>query len=225
LKSVQDPALADMLYEVLEQNTRTYAATHRLLADLLARGHASARDWAIAQAHTGEATDERTIAAAMALIEYNAPAYFHSIWSRAEHTPQLSETLLGQMARSSLFVAHFEGETMLDRPQPLIADVVSLAAVVARAQPRSVDPIRPQLVAYSVTEEHEFARWRDALLSALARSGAPEAFAGLELLCAEYPLDVELRYVMEQGRRTFRQSSWRPLPPTQLLELLAPRAA
>jgi serine/threonine protein kinase len=224
LESVQDPQLADMLCEVLEQNARTYSATHRLLDNLLSRGHARAKAWAVAQAHTGDAGDERTLAAAMALIECDAPAHFHSIWSRAEHTPLLSETLLRQMARASLFVAQ-QDDAAIGTPQPLIADVVSLAMVVARAQPRSIDPIRPQLVAYSVTEQHEFARWRDALLSLLARSGAPEAFAALETLCSEFPADTELRYIMEQGRRTFRQSSWHPRPQSQLLQLFTPRDA
>lgn len=183
-----------------------------LLSALLAHRVALARTFAESLLTLPLPADEqgqqRSLAAAYALITSTEDAGWSVVWPALVHQSDFGLKLVAKAAQASRWYA----------PQLTEDQLADLYIWLARRYPPSQDPIYSEgFVAGAVDS---VTVWRDALLNQLKERGTLQACEAIRKIAKEVPeLDqLSLRWILQEAQELARRRTWKPFSPGDILK-------
>jgi hypothetical protein len=158
-----------------------------------------------------EPAQERPRLVASALLRHEDEAGWDSVWpaikSNFEFGRKVIESTVGAFRRGRVF-------------KRLAEDAIGELYVWLSIQyPHSEDPHFPAGIAHAVGIREEIGYLRDSLLSNLRDRGSRESIQTIEKIAAQLPHLDWLKWTLLAGRKNFRQHSWKPLLPSEVISL------
>jgi hypothetical protein len=186
-----------------------------MLAGLLERGHPAARELAerlLDIARLQHDTDQRAVAIDVArlLLEYAPDAGWPVLWPLVQADSDFGRAVFESLAHGS----ERSVVTRLDERQ--LADLFSW---LERQYPHSEDP--PLQESGFVGVREQIGRWRDEVITGLARVGSEEAIIQLDRLQQTFPELDWLSRLRSEAQELARRARWTPPAPSDIIEMAA----
>ena len=152
----------------------------------------------------------RSVLAAKTMFRHPDDTVWQAVWPAFQSDPAFGQTVV-------------EAVAMEDMYNPTIvfslseADSAKLYLWLTEAYPPEMD--RKREGAHIVGPREAVAAYRDAVLRAIQNRGTKEAVAAVQMIAYERPQFEWMKWVIAEAKRVMLRTTWRPLTPTELLEL------
>jgi hypothetical protein len=171
-------------------------------------GHEILTSWLLQPTENFSEDNKWTIAAAQLILENEPDFTWDIIWEKIQENQEFGKAVIEGIARYDRYKANMIGSLSDHQIAQLYMWLVSV-------YPPEKDPKREGFS--QVTIEREIAYLRDALPGQLNVRGTVEAIEELHLI--QDTLGMDLKSNIKQAESLFRQNTWIPLEPRQLLAL------
>jgi predicted NACHT family NTPase len=146
--------------------------------------------------------------AARSLLQYGASAGWESVWPAITSDAEFGRQVVESIALS------WEGQNVFKLHEDQIAN---LYLWLSKQYPHEEDVSGVGM--HFVGTREEIANWRNSLLSHLKGRGTPEAVNAIKRIVAELSNLEWLKWILIEAKKNMRQQTWKPLLPSQVLEL------
>jgi hypothetical protein len=209
-----DEHLASAIFEKIQDKTLKPQRFRDLLEHLLKHRFNQAEAFAktlLSSIPTEDEAKERSIAATCLLLRYTHDAGWPAIWPAFQQDNQFGkEVILKFLPQDGRFYSSYIGQKLT------VMQLSSFYIWLANQFPH--DQYQKLKRVGLITEEHELAGFRDSMLRHLQEQGTKQAIDELQIIATQFP-EADLSWEIIEACKRYRQSSWQPPKPDQILEL------
>ncbi|MBI1879593.1 MAG: hypothetical protein HYR94_15470 [Chloroflexi bacterium] len=209
-----DDRLASAIFEKIQDKTLKSQWFRDLLEKLLKHRFNQAETFAnslLSSIPTEGEARERSVVTACLLLHYAQDAGWSAVWPAFQQDNEFGKDVIkGFVAQDRWFYATYVGTKLTE------TQLSSLYSWLAIQFPH--DKFQKLKGAGFIRDEHELADFRDSMLRHLQERGTKQAIDELQKIAAQFP-EVDLSWEIIEARKRYRQNTWQPPKPAQVLEL------
>jgi hypothetical protein len=211
LSELEEPLLERIANDELPRPARV-----EMLATMLEHGSASARELAerlLDSERLQQDTGHRALAIDVArlLIEYASDAGWPVVWPLVQSDADLGRAVFEALAHGS----ERSVGSRLDERQ-----LAELFSWLEKQYPHTEDPPLKEGASFMSVRD-QIVRWRDQVVTGLARAGTEDAVIQLERLQHDFPQLEWLSRLHREAQELARRARWTPPRPTDIVEMAA----
>jgi len=216
LEPIEAVELQEFLVTLLSAEELQPYPLGELLRFLLLRSNSASKEFAlnaVSETPKDDAHRQKRLAIAQALMFHTNDAGWSVISQEIRKDLEFGESLFQSLAH------HQDSLAVILATKISESEVADLFIWLEERFPAKDDPDAKGF--HSVTERESVGQFRDSLIQVLAKKGTEQACTTLAQLIDKFPGKEEwLLYYLRACERNFRQNTWEPLKPYQVLEIL-----